>query len=57
METVVKTKPAPPTYEVEFVPLERRQEDRRKHAAVGFLGLERRRKRGRREDELPPKSR
>jgi len=42
-----------PTYEVEFIPLERRlREDRRKHSACSYGGPERRQSRSRRDYEL-----
>jgi len=41
-----------PTYEVEFIPLERRlREDRRKHSARSYGGPERRQSRSRRDYE------
>lgn len=45
-----------PTYEVEFIPVERRLKDRRKRSAVGYLGIERRRSRSRRDAEPPSRS-
>jgi len=42
-----------PTYEVEFIPLERRlREDRRKHSACNYGGTERRQSWSRRDEEL-----
>lgn len=42
-----------PTYEVEFIPLERRlREDRRKHAACSYGGPERRQRQSRRDGEV-----
>lgn len=42
-----------PTYEVEFIPLERRlREDRRKHSACSYIGTERRQYQGRRDSEV-----
>jgi hypothetical protein len=44
-----------PTYEVEFIPLERRlREDRRKHSACSYIGTERRQcqGQGRRDSEV-----
>lgn len=49
-------KPQLPSYEVEFIPAERRLKDRRKRSASGFLGIERRRSRSRRDAEPPSKS-
>lgn len=49
-------KPLLPTYEVEFIPVERRLKDRRKRSASGFLGIERRRNRSRRDAEPPSRS-
>jgi hypothetical protein len=48
-----------PTYEVEFIPLERRlREDRRKHSACSYSGTERRQYRSRRDgEEVSAKSR
>ena len=41
-----------PLYEVEFLPLERRLEDRRREVRSGYTGAERRRSQGRRTTEL-----
>lgn len=40
-----------PTYEVEFIPLERRLKDRRKHQDASYSGPERRQSLSRRGDE------
>lgn len=40
-----------PIYEVEFIPLERRLGDRRRHADSCYAGPERRRKKSRRDSE------
>lgn len=57
-ETIVNAEKAPlPTYEVEFIPVERRLKDRRKSSAVGYLGIERRRNRSRRDGERAARAR
>lgn len=44
-----------PSYEVEFLPLERRlREDRRKYAACSYSGPERRQSQSRRDGEVAP---
>lgn len=40
-----------PVYEVEFIPLERRLNDRRRHTDSCYAGPERRREKSRRSDE------
>jgi hypothetical protein len=51
MEEIMASKSALPVYEVEFIPLERRLDDRRRNANSCYAGPERRREKSRRSNE------
>lgn len=51
MEEIMENKSALPVYEVEFIPLERRLDDRRRHSGSDYSGPERRRETSRRSNE------
>lgn len=51
MEEIMASKSALPVYEVEFIPLERRLDDRRRHVDSCYSGPERRREKSRRSNE------